>query len=403
VLTPSAGITTKQILETFIERGASDLHLVVDRPPCYRVNGEIVSTGPVVNLTAMNTFIREISESDSLQIKLLEREEIDMTARVKISGRFYRFRVNVALAERIPFVVMRRLEDIKYSPEDLGVPEAFTRLSEERSSGIVFVTGTTGSGKSTTLASLLAKIARERACRMITLEDPIEYIIPSGKALVTQREIGWDTKSFAQALRAAMRQDPDIILVGEIRDAETAEAALTAAETGHLVFATLHVGAVSLIPQRISGFFSESPAREQIALQRLGNTFAGAMTQVLLPLKNREGRVLGWEFVDWSAASLMEENRSAEIRELMRQRGTRMADVFAQYVAAGYVDRDAAFARLNHQEEWSDSVVEEMRQAFVTGTAEMPELTLKKTVVEVRSEPENLETGSDDDDGEIFW
>ncbi len=339
----------QNFFEELVKPGVSDLHLVCHFPPYVRAHGKLkpLHDLPVLQERDIISILNRITDID-LSMRLMEREEIDFTTSIRIQGIEYRFRVNVALSGGSPFVVMRRLDEIKQAPYELGIPERFYGITQRRSSGIVLVTGTTGSGKSTTLASILAWLLKERPLRVVTLEDPVEYLIPPGIGVVTQREIGWDSKDFVSALRAAMRQDPDIILVGEIRDAETMEAALWAAETGHLVFSTLHVHAASLVPQRLASFVRDARS----VLFRYGNVFAGAFTQTLIPTDT--GRVLCWELLDESAGRLIVHGRTDELRKYMAEKKTRMVDVMASLLRSNTITYSAARAHINIPEEWPE-------------------------------------------------
>jgi twitching motility protein PilT len=350
------------LLTRFRDLNASDLHLVPGRPPHFRVNGRLVPDGPFLPPGAVKTFLTQITDGDILAT-LLDREEIDLSSSFRISeDEEIRFRLNAALAGKMPFATLRRLLEIENTPFELGLPEEFVSLCESHSHGVIFVTGTTGSGKSTTLASILAYLLERKPFRVITLEDPVEYVIPPGQGVISQREIGQDTRSFATALRAAMRQDPDVILVGEVRDAETAEALLAAAETGHLVFATLHVGAASLVSDRIAGMFSS--VEEGVAVKgRLANVLAGVLTQALVP--SSRGRSLAWEFlaVGSEERELLHDDRQALLRERMRESRTRLADSLARLVAWGLCEEHVAKAYCNYHDEWDPQYMEFLQGA----------------------------------------
>jgi len=350
----------RDIFTRFRDLRASDIHLVAGLPVHYRVNGILQPDGQALTPGAVRAFLAQITDGDILAT-LLGREEIDLSLKFDLDDGPLRFRVNIALSEKIPYVVIRRLLEIKNTPSRLGIPDEFTALCREHSHGVIFVTGTTGSGKSTTLASVLAHLLKQNPWRVITLEDPIEYAIPSGMGVVTQREIGRDTKSFASALRAAMRQDPDVILVGEVRDAETAEALLAAAETGHLVFATLHVGAATIVPERIAGMFRDT-AEGAGAKKRLYNILAGVLTQVLVPSKN--GRSLGWELltVGRKERELLITEDFQGLREIMARNRHRLADCLVRMAARGLCDEQTVRPLVNYHYEWDEQYLEEQRR-----------------------------------------
>ena len=210
-----------------------------------------------------------------------------------------RFRVNVFLQRGSPTIVARLLNVSIPSPKDIGLPEAVVKLTDKRR-GLILVTGATGSGKSTTLATMINLINSNLSGHIITLEDPIEYLHPHQKSIVNQREIGTDTKSYASALRAALRQDPDVILVGEMRDLETISTAITAAETGHLVFSTLHtVGAANTIDRIIDVF---PPYQQQQIRTQLADVLECVVSQQLLPRATGKGRVAAMEIMLASSA-----------------------------------------------------------------------------------------------------
>ncbi len=350
---------TLELLSQFQELKASDLHIVPDLPAHFRIDGKLMSYGkePLIE-GLVKVFLKGVTGNDDILGSLLGREEIDLASKYDLGGTEIRLRVNIALSQQMPFAVIRRLETIRYTPLQLGLPPEFVEMCENHSHGVVFITGTTGSGKSTTLASTLARMLESSAPRVITLEDPIEYLIPTGQGVVTQREIRRDTKDFESALRAAMRQDPDVILVGEVRDAKTAGTLLAAAETGHLVFTTLHVGAVTDVPERLGGMFKSEEARA--VKDRLCNVLAGIMTQTLVPA--RKGRSLGWEFLSVGSAEreLLREGRFPEIRKLMETKRFRLADSLVRLVAGNLVDETVARSVCNYREEWDVSYMEEM-------------------------------------------
>jgi twitching motility protein PilT len=269
-----------------LDAKASDLHLANGQPPHMRVSGllhRMEFDYPTMDRMQMESVVSRILKSESGISRLYELEEIDLTH--EWQGR--RFRVNLGLSQGNIFAVFRHLKSNIPSPSTLGIPDELVSRVRKGDAGVVFVVGTTGSGKSTTLSATLGHVLLEHPYRVITIEDPVEYLIPCGRGMVTQREVGRDTLSFARALRAAMREDPDIILVGEVRDMETAQNCLAAAETGHLVLATLHTGQAYTVPNRFVGMF---PLAEQnLVRQRLAESVSCVMAQRLEP--NRKGGV----------------------------------------------------------------------------------------------------------------
>jgi len=269
--------------------GASDVHLAPDRPPVLRVHGLLQEVGREP-LTA--DLVRQVAE-DLVPARL--REDLEREGQVDFAfedPRGGRCRASVFRARGELGVALRLIPGSPPHPDALGVPEAVQELVR-RPHGMVIVTGPTGSGKTTTLASLVQEINRERAVHVITLEDPVEYVYPPGRALVRQREIGTDSLSFALGLRAALREDPDVILVGEMRDAETASTALQAAETGHLVFTTLHTADAPGVVDRIVDLFP--PHEQQQVLAQLAAVLEGVVAQRLLRRRDGQGRVAAFE------------------------------------------------------------------------------------------------------------
>jgi twitching motility protein PilT len=280
----------RSLLDEMISRGASDLHVTAGERPKLRIDGKITNSSVDHVLTAKDTLQLTYSILTENQKKRFETEdELDFSFGIQTLSRFranaFRQRGCVALAIRqVPFQIQ--------SLEKLGVPPVLSKLAE-RPRGLVLVTGPTGSGKSTTLAAMLDKINRERRGHILTIEDPIEFIHQHQGCMVNQREVGADTKSFSQALKYALRQDPDVILVGEMRDLETIQAALTISETGHLALATLHTNSAAESINRIIDVFpshQQSQVRAQLAF-----VLEGVVTQTLLPKASGNGRVVATE------------------------------------------------------------------------------------------------------------
>jgi twitching motility protein PilT len=277
-------------LRTLVDRDGSDLHVKVDSRPTIRVNGELIALEEYEPLTASDTekAFEDIAEARSVS-EFGEAGEVDFAHALPGVARF---RVNVFRQRGSISIVCRAIPINIRTIDDLGLPDVVRSLAEE-ARGIVLVTGTTGSGKSTTLAAMIDHINSTRARHVVTLEDPIEYLHADRRSIINQREIGSDTESFGRAMRRVLRQDPDVILIGEMRDEETVRTALSAAETGHLVFSTLHTLDASETINRIIDFFP--PHLHQQARVMLASTLRGAISQRLIPTVDGAGRVAAAE------------------------------------------------------------------------------------------------------------
>src|SRR5688572_29591282 len=275
-----------QALTYVVEREGSDLHIKVDSPPIARVHGDLWAIGGADELGAADTEKALHAIADEHHLAEFEQEgEVDFSYELEGVSRFrvnaFRQRGNISIALRaIPFQVR--------TIDDLGLPEVVRTLAEEPR-GIILLTGTTGSGKSTTLAAMIDHINSTRARHIVTMEDPIEYLHRDKLSIINQREVGADTASFARAMKRVLRQDPDVILIGEMRDEETVRTALSAAETGHLVMSTLHTLDASETINRIIDFFP--PHLQQQARVMLSSTLRGAVGQRLVPRASGKGRV----------------------------------------------------------------------------------------------------------------
>jgi twitching motility protein PilT len=273
-------------LRTLVERGGSDLHVKVAVPPTIRLHGELTQLEGFEALRGEDTekAFHDIAEKRSVA-EFEQAGEADFS--YSIPG-LSRFRVNAFRQRGSISIVCRAIPFEIRSVEELGLPQVVTTLAEEQR-GIVLVTGTTGSGKSTTLAAMIDHINRTRTHHIVTLEDPIEYLHQDKGSIVNQREVGSDTESFARAMRRVLRQDPDVILIGEMRDEETVRTALSAAETGHLVLSTVHTLDATETINRIIDFFP--PHLQHQARVMLASTLRGAIAQRLVPDIGGEGRV----------------------------------------------------------------------------------------------------------------
>jgi twitching motility protein PilT len=275
-----------KLLHLGFEKGASDIHFQVGYLPLYRFNGELVELRYKVLTPADTEAIARLLAAGSGREAELERaNELDLAYEIPGEGRF---RVNICRERRCFNIVLRVIPIQIKSFEELNLPRVLLEVAMSRR-GLVLVTGATGMGKSTTLATMLHEVNRARKCKIITVEDPVEFIFTHEKSIITQREVGADTASYASALRAALRQDPDVIMMGEVRDAETVDTALKASETGHVVFSSIHTNDVVTTVRRILSFF---PAEEQGQVrERLAENVQAIISLRLLPNKKGTGRV----------------------------------------------------------------------------------------------------------------
>jgi twitching motility protein PilT len=280
------GFDIDQALAHVVEREGSDLHIKADSPPVARVHGDLWALQGSEPLSPSDTekALQEIADQRTLA-EFQENGEIDFS--YELTG-VSRFRVNAFKQRGAISIALRAIPFQVRTIDDLGLPEVVRQLAEEPR-GIILLTGTTGSGKSTTLAAMIDHINSTRARHIVTMEDPIEYLHRDKLSIINQREVGADTKSFAQAMRRVLRQDPDVILIGEMRDEETVRTALSAAETGHLVMSTVHTLDASETINRIIDFFP--PHLQQQARVMLASTLRGAISQRLVPRIDREGRI----------------------------------------------------------------------------------------------------------------
>jgi twitching motility protein PilT len=280
-----------QLLKSLVDQGGSDLHITTNTPPQIRVDGRLVP----MNLPQLNGVdTKQLCYSvltDAQKHKLEEENELDLSFGVKGLSRF---RGNIFIQRGAVAGVFRVIPYKILTFDDLGLPPVVAELSC-KPRGLVLVTGPTGSGKSTTLASIIDKINTERHEHIVTIEDPIEYLHPHKGCLVNQREVGADTKSFKNALKYVLRQDPDVVLVGELRDLETIEAALTLAETGHLCFATLHTNSAAQTINRIIDVFP--PYQQSQVRAQLSMVLEGVLSQTLIPKATGKGRALALEIM----------------------------------------------------------------------------------------------------------
>lgn len=311
-------IELKDILVEAVKSRASDIHMTVGLPPAFRCNGVL---RPQLRWPPLNASDTEKLAREILGVRwdeFVQKKELDLAYSVPGLGRF---RVNAFFQRGSVGLAVRLVGEAIRSIEELGLPLVIGELSD-KDQGLILVTGPTGSGKTTTLAAMIDRINETRSCHIVTLEDPIEYLHRHKKSIVNQREIGSDSPSFASALRAALRQDPDVILVGEMRDLETVATAITAAETGHLVLATLHTGSAVQSIDRIIDMFP--PYQQNQVRSQLADVLIGVITQKLLPRADGKGRVAAAEILVATPAvrNLIREGKTYQIISLM-QTGSR--------------------------------------------------------------------------------
>ena len=304
----------EEVLKRASEEGASDVHFTAGLPPKMRLSGSLVSM-PYESLTGEDTMAaaKEIMSQEQFD-HFMEKGEYDMSLSLKEAGRY---RVNVFRQQGAAALAFRLVRSEIPSPEELGIPSSVIDLYN-RKRGLILVTGPTGSGKSTTLASIIHKVNLCRDAHIITLEDPIEYVHTHKMSMVNQREIGSDTQSYANGLKAALREDPDVILVGEMRDYETISVAVTAAETGHLVLSTLHtIGAASTVDRIIDVF---PPHQQQQIRVQLANVLEGIISQQLIPKADGRGRVGAFEVlhVNLAVRNLIREGKTHQLPSIMQ-------------------------------------------------------------------------------------
>jgi twitching motility protein PilT len=331
-----------KLFKLMIQQNASDMHLSAGSQPYFRIHGQMTALNlqPLEN-DAIQSLIFEIL-TEKQKRTFVENWELDTSYSIKGLGRF---RVNVFMQRRGMGGVFRVIPEVIKSAKELGLPSMLTDLIRVPR-GLVLVTGPTGSGKSTTLASLINEINITKKDHIITIEDPIEFVHENKMSLINQREVSSHTKSFANALRAALREDPDIILVGEMRDLETIQLAMTAAETGHLVFGTLHTNNAPKTIDRIIDVFPQ--AQQAQVRTMLSESLRGVIAQTLFPRADRPGRVAAFEVLTatHAVANLIREGKTHQVPSVMQ---TQMAEGMMTFeyhlnklASEGLVDRQVA-------------------------------------------------------------
>jgi twitching motility protein PilT len=335
------------------ERDASDVHLAPGRKPALRIDGEmgVLDQYPVITPDESERLLYSILRDDQ-RLALDENWETDLSYALNLGRHNVRFRINMHRQYRGLAAVFRLIPDRILTPEEICLEDSILDLTEAPR-GLVLVTGPTGSGKSTTLATMIDQINQREKKHILTVEDPIEFVHPEKRCVVTQRELGVHTKSFENALRSGLREDPDIILVGEMRDLETIALALTAAETGHLVFATLHTTDAAQTVDRMVDVFPSG--QQQMVRTQLGSVLKAIVCQVLLRRSDKEGRVAGREILLATPAvrSLIRENQSQKIYASM-ETGIRdgmcpLELSLAQKVKQGVLNAEDASTVANNQ------------------------------------------------------
>ena len=335
-------VTIEQIMGCAKDAGASDVHITVGISPKMRVNGKLMVMPFPVLLPADTKRICDSMMNDKQKEHFEEKGEWDFSYSIPQMGRY---RVNAFRQRGSVAMVLRIVGTIVPTPESLSLPPSVIDLYEMKR-GLVLVTGPTGSGKSTTLASLVGKINMDLDAHIITLEDPIEYLHRHARSIVNQREIGIDATSYDLALRSALREDPDVILVGEMRDLETISTAITAAETGHLVLSTLHtIGAAATIERIIDVF---PPHQQEQIRTQLANVLVSVVSQQLVPTVDKRGRVAAFEVMHATPAirNLIRENKTHQIAtsiQTSRRLGMiTMDDALVELYMKGKIDRNEA-------------------------------------------------------------
>jgi twitching motility protein PilT len=357
--------TLPELLKTTVDMEGSDLHIATNTPPQVRVHGHLVRLqGPDMNPSETKALVYSVL-TDAQKKRFEETMELDFSFGIRGLARF---RCNVFNQRGAVGAVYRLIPEKIRSFGELGLPQVLATLSE-RPRGLVLITGPTGSGKSTTLAAMLDKINTERHDHIITIEDPIEYIHPHKNCLVNQREVHADTASFSNALRAALREDPDIVLIGEMRDLETVEAALKIAETGHLTFATLHTNSAAQTINRIIDIF---PAGQQSQIRtQLSLVLEGIVCQALLPKADGKGRVCSLEIMVPTPAirNLIRDDKVHQIYGAMQAGQEKMGMQTAnQSLASLYMQRKITLdAAMN-----ASSLKDELREMIDRGVGVVP-------------------------------
>ncbi len=349
-------MTIQELIMLGRERRASDIHLTADRNPIIRIDGELSETEFEFSKEQKSELILSML-NDEQRNTVMEGNDCDFCYALP-NG--MRHRVNVFHQQKKLAATIRIINDKIPTFEQLNLPETLRQLADEPR-GLILVTGPTGSGKSTTLAAMIDYINEKRACHILTIEDPVEYLYIQKKSLIHQRDVGVDVGSFASALRSSLREDPDVILVGEMRDYETISAAITAAETGHLVLSTLHTTGAAATIDRIIDVFP--PHNQQQIRTQLASVLKGVITQTLLPRIEGKGRVAAFEIMLGTDAvlNLIRENKGHQLNSII-QTGSRQGMVLldnylANLVVKNVVTKEAALEKAYNKVELQNQIM----------------------------------------------
>ena len=345
-------MTIEDLLHIMVEKGSSDLHLKAGCAPMIRVDGELV---PITYELLSAEVVRRMIESiltEEQKSKFVVEKELDMA--YSVPG-LSRFRVNVFMQRNTWSTAIRVIPSRPFSIDELKLPHILKDLAM-KPRGLILVTGPTGSGKSTTLAAMVNHINENKRCHIVSVEDPIEFLHKDKNSVLSQREVGEDTNSFANALKHVLRQDPDVILIGEMRDLETVSIAITAAETGHLVLATLHTNSASNTSDRMIDIFP--PHQQQQIRMQLSVTLEGIICQTLVPRAEGSGRILAMELLPVTPAvrNVIREGKSYQIPNIIQsgaQYGMQSLDVSLRNLyLQGLISYDEALAKASSPEEF---------------------------------------------------
>jgi twitching motility protein PilT len=350
-------ITLHQLLKTLVEQGGTDLHVTTNSPPQIRINGRLVPLQlPPLSAPETKNLIYSVL-TDTQKHRFEDELELDLSFGLKGLARF---RANVFLQRGAVCAAFRTIPWEIKTFKELGLPKIVEELCD-KPRGLVLVTGPTGSGKSTTLAAMLDKVNSERNSHIVTIEDPVEFLHAHKKCIVNQRELHADTHSFSNALRSVLREDPDVVLIGEMRDLETVEAALRIAETGHLTFATLHTNSTVQTINRIIDVF---PAHQQSQVRaQLSFVLEGILCQTLLPRMNNAGRTLAMEIMVPNPAirNLVREDKIHQIYSIMQTGQAKFGmQTFNQCLATLFfqkkISKDTAISQSSNADELIDMI-----------------------------------------------
>lgn len=323
----------KEILQKAYEANASDIHMIPERPVIFRIHGKMRTMEEVcVQEADIGTILEELL-TESQRIRLEEDGDIDTAVTIP---EFSRVRANVYRQRGTYAIAIRMLSTTIPTPKELELPEAIVNLTKENK-GLILITGEAGNGKTTTIVSLLNQIAENETRNIITIENPIEYLLPHGKSIVSQREVGCDTESYAKAVKAALRQDPDVIFIDELSDADTILGAIAAAEAGHLVFSSLHTNRTEDTLRRLIDIFP-AHRRQQIRVQ-LAGVLKGVIAQQLLPRSDDASRSAVFEIMlsDKEIQTLLKEDRIAQIMTVMENKEDKGMQTMDDAILSAYM------------------------------------------------------------------